>query len=270
MLEQQTHRIPVDDGELHVEIAGSGPPVVLIHAGYLDASMWDQQLDALTPSYTVIRYDARSQGRSSTAMRDHYPDQDLRALLDALDVPAATVVGNSFGGAVASSFALMHPERVRGLVLCGPGITPMEFRDPFILELYKEQRAALEAMDAERYVEAFLRYGVDGPHREPDEVDGDVRQRCHDMAMRTIANHHTATGALLERDTAARLEQIAAPTLLVVGELELSDLHRVVQDADRRMPDSRLAQLDGIGHMTSMERPEEFNALLLEFLGGLA
>lgn len=269
MLAPSTHRIPITDGELHVEVSGSGPPVVLIHAGYLDASMWDPQLAALTPAYTVIRYDARSQGRSTTAMRDHHPDEDLRELLDALDVPVAAVVGNSFGGAVASSFALMHPERVRGLVLCGPGITPMEFRDPFILGLYEEQRAAFEAQDPERYIEAFLRYGVDGPHREPHQVDAEVRRRCREMATRTIANHHTATGALLERDTAGRLEQIVAPTLLTVGELELSDLHRVVRDAERRMPNARLVQQDGVGHMASMERPEEFNRLLLGFLAEL-
>jgi 3-oxoadipate enol-lactonase len=271
MLPTQQERVEVRDGELYVERTGSGPPVVLLHSGTLDASMWDDQVEALATDHEVIRYDARSHGRSSTARGDYRPDDDLLDLVTALGLGPAALVGNSLGGATAAAFALQHPERVSSLLLAGPGLTPMEFRDPFVQEQHAEQAAAIEARDPERYVEATLRLAVDGPHRRPDEVDPEVRRRCRAMCMGTVSAHHTSQGRMLERDVISRLEEIAVPTHLVIGEYELSDVRRVVDEAHRRMPDATLTTLPGVGHMTNMEAPDAFNSVLREHLGaGLA
>ncbi|MCI2418551.1 alpha/beta hydrolase [Saccharopolyspora sp. K220] len=260
-------RVPVPDGELYAEVAGSGPPLVMLHAGLLGAGMWDEQLE-LASDHTVIRYDARSQGRSSTGMVDYRPEEDLRELLDFFAVGSACLLGNSMGGATASAFALRYPERVHRMVLSGPGIPPVEFRDPFLLARHREQAEAIEAKDADRYVEAFLRFGVDGPHRRPDEVDPEIRARCREMALATVAKHHAAAGKMLERDVRAQLEKITAPTLLVVGELELSDLHRIAGEAARRMPNAELVEIAGYGHMVNMENPRLFNELTSRHLLG--
>ncbi|SDW15718.1 Pimeloyl-ACP methyl ester carboxylesterase [Saccharopolyspora shandongensis] len=260
-------RVPVPDGELYAEVVGSGPPLVLLHADYLGVGMWDEQLE-LAADHRLIRYDARSHGRSTTAMADCRAEEDLLALLDHFEIGTASLMGNSMGGATTLTFALQNPERVDRVVLFGPGIPPVDFRDPFILEGHREQEAARQAMDIDRYVEAFLRIGVDGPHRRPDEVDPQIRARCRDMAMTTVGNHHTATGRLLERDVASRLAEIAAPTLLVVGELEATDLHRMARDAAERMPNAELVEMAGCGHMASMENPEEVNELIRRHLGG--
>jgi pimeloyl-ACP methyl ester carboxylesterase len=256
----ETFRIAVPDGELYAEVVGSGSPLVLLHAGYLGVQMWDEQLE-LASDHRLIRYEARSHGRSSTAMRDHHPDEDLRAVLDFFRLDSASLMGNSMGGATALMFALQHPERVNRMVLVGAGFPPVDFRDPFILENHREQEAAREAMDADRYIDAFLRYGVDGPRRRPEEVDPHIRQRCREMATTTIMNHHTATGAILERDVRSALEQITAPTLVTVGELESSDLHRMATEAAQRMPTAELVEIAGCGHMSNMENPRLVNEL---------
>ncbi|MGW1676267.1 alpha/beta fold hydrolase [Saccharopolyspora sp. NPDC002376] len=261
----ESMKIPVPDGELYAEVVGSGPPIVLLHAGYLGVGMWDEQLE-LAEDHQLIRYEARSQGRSSTAMRDHHPYQDLLAVLDHFQLEKASLVGNSMGGATSLTFALEHPDRVRRMVLFGPGVPPVEFHDPFILDGYREQEAAKEAMDADGYVEALLRLAVDGPRRQPDQVDTEIRHRCREMAMTTVMNHHTATGALLEIDVRGRLEHITAPTVLVVGELESSDLHRMAGEAARRMPNAELVEFGGCGHMTDMEDPRRANDLIRRHL----
>ncbi|KAA5831947.1 alpha/beta hydrolase [Saccharopolyspora hirsuta] len=263
----ETTKIPVPDGELYAEVVGSGPPIVLLHAGFLGVQMWDEQLE-LADEHQLIRYEARSHGRSSTAMRDHHPYQDLLAVLDHFGLESASLVGNSMGGATSLTFALEHPDRVRRMVLFGPGVPPVEFRDPFIIEHHRAQDAAKEAMDAEAYLDALVRYAVDGPHRQPDQVDPELRRRCRDMAMTTIMNHHTATGALLEEDVRSRLEEIAAPTVLVVGELESSDLHRMAGEAARRMPNAELVEFTGCGHMTNNEEPQRANDLIRRHLAG--
>ncbi|GAA2345053.1 alpha/beta hydrolase [Saccharopolyspora halophila] len=257
--------IPVEGGELHAEIGGSGSPLVLLHAGGQSARMWDDQLE-LADERTIIRYDARSHGRSSTAMADFRLEDDLLAVLDHFGVEAATLLGNSMGGATALTFALRHPHRVDRLALVGPGVPPVEFQDPFILAEHREQAAAVEAMDLDRYLSSMLRMSVDGPRRRPEEVPGGVRERCREMLADTVAAHRTATGAMLEADVRSRLPEISAPTLVVVGELEAAELHRMGRMLAGGMPDVRLEVVPGAGHMLSMEKPAEFNRTLRDFL----
>ena len=103
-------RVPVRGGELYTERAGAGPPVVLLHGGLLDASMWDNQMEALRAAHTTVRFDARSHGRSSTATNDYRPDDDLLAVLDAHELAATALVGLSLGAKTATDFALVHPD----------------------------------------------------------------------------------------------------------------------------------------------------------------
>lgn len=266
MLEMTTHRIPIDDGQLYAESAGAGPAVVLLHGGTFDAKTWNAQVAALAASYPVIRYDARSHGRSSTATRDHRADDDLLALLEALHLTSVALVGLSMGGRTATDFALVHPDKVWALVLSGPGISPMRFEDEFVAAAHAEQAAAIQAPDAERYVEAFLRYSVDGPTRQPADTDPIMRRRLHDSALATVAAHHTAVGQMLEREAVPHLDQIEVPTLLLVGDLDMRDIHRVVAEAERRLPRARRLEIAGGGHMLNIEQPEEFNAAVLAHL----
>jgi 3-oxoadipate enol-lactonase len=263
----ETLRISVPGGELHTEVTGSGPPVVLLHAGTMNLSMWDELIDPLTEAgHQVIRYDERSHGLSSTAMTDYHPDDDLEAVLDALDLPAAALVGCSMGGATAMDFASTRPERVSGVVLIGGGITPVHFEDPFVLGWKAEQVAAIEAKDAERYVEALMRYGVDGPHRTPEQTDPALRERCRQMAMTTVAAHYLATEVQLWREAMPNLEKIAVPVLIILGELELADLYRMADEAARRLPDVRRLTLPGIGHMANLEAPDKVGHAVVDHL----
>lgn len=257
--------VPVDGGEIHAEIGGSGPPLVLLHAGGQSARMWDDQLE-LADERTLIRYDARSHGRSSTAMADFRLEDDLLAVLEHFGVGRATLLGNSMGGATALAFALRHPHRVDRLALVGPGVPPVEFEDPFILAEHREQAAAVEALDLDRYLDSMLRMSVDGPQRRPEEVLGDVRERCRETLADTVAAHRAAAGAMLETDVRSRLPEITAPTLVVLGELESADLHRMGRMLADGMPDVRLEIMSGVGHMLSMEKPVEFNRMLRGFL----
>lgn len=257
-------RIPVPGGELHVEHAGSGPPVVLLHAGGVNAAMWDELAEPLAERFHVVRYDARSHGRSSTATADHRLDDDLAAVLDALELGSAALVGSSMGGATAVDFAVAHPARAAALVLIGAGVTPLRYEDPFVLDLYAEQAAAIEARDPDRWIEAMLRHGVDGPRRAPEDVDPAIRARCRAMLAENVARHATATGQPVWRDARPRLGEIAAPTLVLIGELDLADLHATADELAASVPGARLRRLPGVGHMASMEAPAE----VLDLVGG--
>lgn len=112
-----TGRVSVEGGTLYFDVRGSGTPVVLLHAGDLDLTMWDPQVGPLAHSYRVIRYDARGHGRSTAPREPYSTVEDLRVLLDHLGVERAHLVGISMGAGVALNFAVAYPDRVSKLAL---------------------------------------------------------------------------------------------------------------------------------------------------------
>jgi 3-oxoadipate enol-lactonase len=258
---------PVPDGDLFYEAAGEGPPVVLLHAGLLDLRMWDEQFPLLVDAgYRVVRYDARGHGRSSTPTGDFAHHEDLYALLAALDIFHATLVGLSLGGRTSIDFALAHPSLIDGLVLAAPGMSGMEFTDPFIRAEGDKAMAAVQAGDLPGFIEAFLRQWVDGPRRSPSDVDPDVRAFCQAMATQTAQAHLGAQGQWLELGAAKRLGELRGPLLALVGDHDSVDIERIVDALVGTVPGARRVVIPGAGHMLNLEQPEAFNRELLGFL----
>src|SRR3989442_3567117 len=110
---------------LYYEVSGAGDPVVLIHGFSIDRRMWDPQMPALQGRFTVIRYDQRGHGKSAPPSSPYSTSDDLRSVLDAVDVRRAALVGLSAGAQVATDFALAYPDRVTRLVLTAPGVGGM-------------------------------------------------------------------------------------------------------------------------------------------------
>ncbi|GAA3243590.1 alpha/beta fold hydrolase [Dactylosporangium siamense] len=261
-----TGHIEVSDGSLYYEAVGDGPAVVLLHGGLLDCRMWDDQFELLAATHRVIRLDVRSHGRSSTATGDFRHDDDLAAVLDTLGVDRVALVGLSMGGRIAFDFAVSRPQRVWALCAAATGISGMTFTDPYVLDRYQEMGRAAQERDTAAFVEAFLRAWVDGPHRRPEDVAASVRVRCADMAANNATRHATAQGRMLERDALHRLGEVTAPTLLVIGDTDSSDIVDVTQRAVRDVPGARRVEIPGAGHMINLEQPDAFNTVLLPFL----
>ncbi|MFH8679541.1 alpha/beta fold hydrolase [Streptomyces lydicus] len=265
--------VPIDDGELFYETAGSGPAVVLLHGGMLDQHMWDEQFSWLVNSgLRAIRYDSRGHGLSSTVAGDYANHDDLCALLDALDVPRAVLVGLSHGSRVAIDAAIAHPDRVTALALAAPGISGRPFTDPFILEHIKEQVAAIGAPDgAERYVEHFLRMWVDGPHRAPSAVHPGLRERMRASAMANVEVHADGLGAgmPLEVGAADRLGEIQVPTVVFDGDLDSTDISANAHAIALTVPGARRVRIPGAGHMVNLENTPLYDHELHAFLSSL-
>jgi pimeloyl-ACP methyl ester carboxylesterase len=259
----------VNGAVLYYEVAGEGEPLVLVHAGIADGRMWDAQVDAFSRRYRTIRYDLRGFGRSPMVPGPFSHHADLRALLDDLGIDRAALVGCSMGGGAVVDFALENPERAEALVLVGAAVGGLEF-DEGPLGEWVELVAADEAGDLERVSELEVRMWVDGPRRGPDVVDPAVRDLVREMNLIALKNEATQPGEELEPETpaASRLSQIRAPTLVLVGD---EDRARTLAAADLlggAIPGSRKTVMSGTAHLPNMERPEEFNRLVLDFLEG--
>jgi len=260
--------IPFDGAVIRGEADGFGLPVVFLHSGVTDRRMWADQLrDLADEGYHVIAYDRRGYGETETQDVPFNHLVDLEAVLDSLSLHAVILVGSSMGGGLAIDFAIEHPERTIGLVLIGTAITGAE--DAEIPEEAADLEDALEYatergnLDTVNRIEAHL--WLDGPLSESGRVSGEPRERF--LKMNAVhLNHRKLTGEETPEGAIDNLAAINAPTLLVVGELDMPDIVARHDDLSEELENAFAIVLEDTAHFPNLERPDLFNPILLEFL----
>ena len=255
----------VNGTSLYYEIQGKGHPLVLIEGGQLDLRMWDDQFSELSKNYQVIRYDLRGFGRSGESGASYQAHEDLRALLDTLAIEQIHLVGLSGGGRIAIDFALEYPERVSSLVLASPGLSGFNWSG---FDWFNPIWEAIQDGDSIRAAELWLESPYMAPAMEQDELADRLRNLAVENSR--VWAHPDTKEAPLSPPAVGRLDELRAPTLLLVGSRDIPDIHKIVQlllAAD--IPDVRRVIFEGSGHMVNMEQPEMFNKVLMDFLKGL-
>ena len=247
--------------------AGTGSPVVLLHGGFLDHRMWDDQIPALAQRHRVIAPDARGHGRSANAAQPFRAVDDLAALLRSLDTGPAVLVGVSMGAGTAVDTALEYPELVSALVVTGAGTSEPYFTDPWTTAALAGWQAAMAAGDLAASVDAFVLLAA-GPHRTLDDLDPDVVGRLRTMARDTMSKHHRDEPNWLVpvADTWARAAAIQVPVLALNGGMDSPDHIGMAERLAGTVADGRVATVDGTGHYPNMERPAAFDEILDDFL----
>jgi 3-oxoadipate enol-lactonase len=260
--------VRVGTGDIYYEVMGKGEPLVLIHGGALDHRMWDDQFELFAENYRVVRYDVRGHGLTRSPYGAHTDYEELRALLDHLGIERAHLMGLSLGGRIVIDFAIEHPERVLKLIPVAPGISGYEFNAEPEQRCTQEIRAAFAAADFERAAEAFLDGWTVGPKRRPEEVDEGFRTRVLAL-IRENMRPGKDFGYMVEADPPAlgRLAEIQAPTLVIVGDLDMPGILEIAGRIDSEVKDSKKVVIKGAAHTLNMEKPEKFNKAVLEFLG---
>jgi pimeloyl-ACP methyl ester carboxylesterase len=246
-------------GEIVWEEAGSGPAVLLLHSGITDRRMWEPQIAALSDTHRVIRYDARGYGESGPIAEPYRPYDDAVAVLDAAGADRAVVVGSSMGGATAIDMAIARADRVAALVGVGSGPrgrTP----DPELRAGWDAAEEAYEAGDVERAIDLDTGMWIDR---------GPVFDQVRAWNAAIIARDEDTSQELeLDPPAVGRLDEITCPVLAIVGDRDQPFVVAGAQLLAEGVRDGHLAVLHGARHLPSLERPDEFNALLLDFLAG--
>lgn len=251
------------------DVEGTGPAVTLVHAGIADRRMWRDTVPALTGEHTVLTYDQRGFGDSTlpSGVADYVGD--LRALLDHVEIDRTALVGVSLGARVAVELAVQHPERVTHLALVGAGLADWDWSDE-VKRFGVEEEEAYEAGDLDRAVELNLRLWVDGPRRGPEAVDSEVRALVGEMQRQAfevpLPDPAPTSAPPLDPPASKRLGEIAIPTLVVVGEEDVDDIRRIADVLAGGIPGAAKVTMPDAAHVPPLERPAEFNQILLDFL----
>ena len=252
-----------DGGELRYSTAGTGEPVVLIHGLGLDAGMWDPQWRVLQKEFRVIRYDLRGFGNSTLPTGPYSHCDDLLALLDFLEARPAHVVGLSMGGRVALRFALEQPASVRSLSLIDAALDGYAWSD----EWTRRMDAILDAA-GNGDLGAAKRLWLAHELFAPANLDPRLAVALAAMVERYSAWHWWNADPVRRPVSPAirELASVPAPTLVLVGELDLPDFQTIARHLAAGIPRATLRTIAGAGHMANMEAPAMVNELLLAHL----
>jgi pimeloyl-ACP methyl ester carboxylesterase len=242
--------------DIHYEIAGQGPTLLITHGYSATSHMWRDTVEALKDRYQVVTWDIRGHGGSDSPSdpalysKDACLD-DMAALLDVAGADEAILMGHSLGGYLSLAFHVEHPQRVRALVLVGTG---PGYRNPEARAGWNQQ-----ADGRARYFETRGLIDLENP-----EAHGNRHRSAEGLAL-------AARGILAQHDglVMEELPKIRVPTLIVIGADDTPFLGASDYMA-KRIATARKVLLDGAGHMPNLDQPHAFHQALAEFLANLS
>jgi len=248
--------------EIAYERVGVGPPLVFVHGAAADGRMWRPQLAALAGDFTVVAWDQPGAGRSSDLPAEFgladYADC-LAGLIESLALGPAHVAGLSWGGTVAQELYRRHPGLVATLILAGSyagwkGSLPEDEVRARVAGLRRMLEAAPEEFDP-----TLPGLFAEGPPRRfaalLDQIAADVRPESLGPQLMVMA----------EADQRDLLPRIGVPTQLIWGELDERSPLYVARQFEQAIPGSKLVVIPGCGHVSNLERPDEFTKTVREF-----
>jgi pimeloyl-ACP methyl ester carboxylesterase len=263
----QTGYAEINGAWLYYEMAGAGDTVTLVHAGVADRRMWDGQFEPLAQHFRVIRYDLRGFGQTTAPALPYSHVDDLHALLAHLGVERTALIGCSMGGTTALDVTLQYPEMVSALVLvCADpsGFLMTGAPPPLILELIEASKAG----DAEGMARLAVQIWGVGERRKPEQIAPEFRDLVYEMSLIGFKNQLAGLGEQQQPASPAieHLSDVRTPTLIIDGAEDSTAVHEAGELMAREIAGARRVVMADVAHLPSLERPDEFNRIVLEFL----
>lgn len=248
---------------LYYEVTGEGEALVLLHSGFTDCRMWDDQFETFGKHFKVIRYDIRGFGRSDRPSGPFSNFEDLKELLSYLGIERAHLVGVSMGGSIAIDFALQYPDSVECLVLSGSSLNGF---NPTMDEASRQRSLAGVSM-ARRDVnfDKSVEFMLNDPMWRQNNPK--ARQQLKDMFTSTSLEWALEDMATIACPPASeRLSEITKRTLLIVGSEDSKPVQEIARVLKSGIATSQEVCMNGTGHLPNLDKPQVFNEIVLNFL----
>jgi 3-oxoadipate enol-lactonase len=269
---ESSRRIRIGDIELAYRITGCGKPVILVHGLACGQRMWFHQRRKLSDRHTVITYDQRGHGHSdapdaAARYSGGHLASDLAGIVDALGFDEVAIVGFSMGGGPALALAVARPDRVTHLVLADVGSGADDaWRTQWLARRWVDfaERAGWDELLPDMLRSEFFKSYANRGARSRRHMAGLIR------ATPLAGLRHTLSQVLGQRKSLFRmrntLQAIKVPTLVMLGQHDYicRNAARVLSE---NIPHAILRRIDGAGHMSPLEQPDQFSDVLAEFFG---
>lgn len=255
--------VDVDGGQIYYETCGKGPQaIVLIHDGVINSASFDDMWPILCRDFRVVRYDRRGYGRSPAAKALYSPQDDLGAVMAAAKMDRASLVGFSFGGGLAVSYAVQHPQQVDRLVIAGAAI------NGFVTSKHFNGRNLHIALPM--LIGDFN--GVVENARKDPWLMAPGHEAARDKAVALVKaspqdfKHQVNDKIKGWPSDLDRLPGLKTPTLILVGEWDIPDVQAMAGASQVLIPGSRRLVVTDTGHLMQIEHPREVAELIADFV----
>lgn len=263
----------IDGAKIYYELAGQGPPFVMIHAGVADSRQWNNEFMHFARTYRVLRYDLRGYGKSEPVEGEFSHMRNLVSLLDTLEIHEPLVLmGCSMGGGLAMDFALAHPSRVRALIMVDSAPSGLEL-DVARSSKFGDVEKAFEEGDLDRVAELETQIWFDGTGRAPEQVDPAMRKLLWEMNRLALAHEIKELGKRLPNaQTPAfdRLQELDKPVLVIVGAQDTPYTLAAADYVIQKITSARKVIIEDAAHLPNMDQPHEFQEIVEHFLESLS
>ena len=269
---QQKGYIRAGQLNIYYERTGKGPAIVLLHAGYMDHTMWAKQVAALAATNTVITIDQPRHGLTQGSDSSILIADVLRICLDSLHIRKASFAGLSLGGLSIADFAIAYPDRVDKLIFVCSGLWGFQqviAMDSVTRAVFQRSADADSTDDIPTVARAFAKDWAAGPFRDTTQLSHSVYRFVYEHVISTLNQHLNDHWVAFKKDPAQAMEvdKIRAPTLIIWAELDVPYIHEIAKYLHTKINRSTLHEMMGVAHMVNMEKPDEFNRLVKKFLG---
>jgi pimeloyl-ACP methyl ester carboxylesterase len=231
------------------ETRGKGYPLLLLHGGYLDHRMWDQQVQYFKSFYQVITVDLPGHSATSGIDTSLKIQEVIRIVMDSLKIKKTNVVGLSLGSMCAMDFSLAYPGKVNRLVLVSPGF----WQNVLPLDSLSKRLFAMDTWCV-------------GPYRIEKQVDSTVRSYVYETTLQNRTRKYPTWPIFDKNHSARNLDEVKCPVLLIEGNKDVPHIRETVKYLHLHVGGAKLYTMKNAAHMLNMEQPNLFNQQVKQFL----
>jgi len=258
------------DSTIHYKISGKGKPVLLLHAGGLNLDAWDDQIkDLNNNNFQTLRYSELGHGKTTRGKTELKGYEIIDKFIEEKFAgQKVSIIGLSWGGVLATDYALNYPNKVDKLILVSSGINGWDwFANSGTKKRYEVLREAYIKNDSAKVAELNYQYWIVGPNRKESTLDSAWVKKMKNVMATNVKNHWGEQSSALDNTSSInRLQQIQTPTLIVLGEKDSEDIGMIAKIYHSGIKNSKLVTIPDAGHSMNIEKPKEFNQLIIDFL----
>lgn len=259
--------VTLSNVRMYYEITGAGDPLLLIHGLDSDSRMWDQQFNTFRQFFKTIRFDCRGFGKTTMPPGEFQLLDDIHDLLNGLGIESAHIVGYSYGGTIAPSFAIKYPDMVKSLILVSPGMVGYKW-SPKLQDYFKKFQETYTSKHYDDMFRLLFWKSVYGPYRKEEGL-GEICDLVKEMFQNALSITPRDGKPLPTGDTRNHLTEITCPTLILSGELDFEDYHIIADIYNERIPRCQKRIFPNSAHFINLEQPRLFNKEIIDFLQSL-